>query len=128
MRYLKLEEVLILHAYQIEKFGGNPNIRDIKLLESAIQRPQTSLAGKDAYTSVYEKAAVLAIGVIQNHPFVDGNKRTGLHAMMVFFELNEVILKITNKKLVDLGVDIANKKISIKKLADLLRKTSQHHS
>lgn len=112
MRYLTIDEVLVLHAYQIDSFGGNPKVLDIRLLESALARPQTILSGKDMFPTIYDKAAVLATGIINNHPFVDGNKRTGLHAMLVFLELNETKILVSDADLVKLGEDIATKKLS----------------
>jgi death on curing protein len=124
MRWLTLGEVLVLHAYQIEKFGGNSSIRDIKLLESAVSRPSTSFSGKDLYETIYLKAATLAFGIIKNHPFVDGNKRTGIHAMIVFLELNKTKVKFTNSELVKLGKDIANNKMDVESVAEVLKKNS----
>src|SRR3989344_5060993 len=98
MIYLSLEEVLILHEYQIEKFGGAQGILDIRLLESAILRPQTTFGGKDLYDDLYLKSAVLALSIIKNHPFVEGNKRTGLHAALVFLELNGVSTNVDNEE------------------------------
>lgn len=124
IRYLSLEEVLILHSYQTEKFGGNPNILDAKLLESAIARPGTSLGGVDMFLTIFDKASVLAHGIIQNHPFVDGNKRTGIHAMLVFLEINGLKVKIDNKVLVKIALDIANNKVKIENTAKLLENYS----
>jgi death-on-curing protein len=127
MRYLTIEEVLVIHAYQIDKFGGNPKVLDIRLLESAISRPQTQLSDKEMYPTGYNKAAVLAVGIINNYPFVDGNKRTGLHAMLVFLELNGIKIGIDNKELVKLGIDIAIKDLKIKDVSKFLKdKSSQH--
>ena len=129
MRYLTIDEVLVLHAYQVDKFGGNPNVLDIKLLESALARPQTILSEKEMFPTVYDKAAVLAIGIIKNHPFVDGNKRTGIHALLVFLELNEVKVLLEDADLVKLAEGIATKKITVKKVAKFLKdNTSQHRS
>ncbi len=124
MRYLTLEEVLVLHAFQIDKFGGHSNIRDSKLLESALARPHTSLSGADMFSSVYDKAAVLASGIIQNHPFIDGNKRTGIHAMLVFLELNGIRVTLADMELVELGKNIALKALNIAEVAEFLRKNS----
>lgn len=123
MRYLTINELLVLHAYQIDNFGGNPTVLNIKLLESALARPQTILSGKDMFPTIYDKAAVLGTGIINNHPFVDGNKRTGLHAMLVFLKLNNVEISIDNKMLVKLGYDIAKKVYSTNELAKYLKKT-----
>jgi death on curing protein len=127
MRYLTIEEVLVLHAYQIDTFGGNSKILDIKLLESALSRPQTILSNKEMFPTLYDKAVVLVTGIINNHPFVDGNKRAGLHAMLVFLELNDTKILIDNKELVKLGNDIAKKVYSTKEVAKYLKEnTSQH--
>lgn len=121
MNYLSLEEILILHEYQIEKFGGASGIRDIKLLESAVLRPQTVFDGKELYKSVFQKAAVLAISIIRNHPFADGNKRTGMHAALTFLELNGYEPTFRNKELVKLGLDVANKKADVEPLSKVFR-------
>ena len=120
-RYLSLEEVLVLHSYQIEKFGGKQNILDAKLLESAIARPKTSLAGKDMFGTIFDKASILAHGIIQNHPFADGNKRTGMHAMLVFLKLNGITIDITNETLIKLAFDIANNEINPVETAKLIK-------
>lgn len=80
------------------------------------------------FPSIYDKASVLATRIINNHPFVDGNKRTGLHAMLVFFALNEIKILINNADLVKLGNNIAKKIVTTKDVSKLLEKnnTSQH--
>jgi death-on-curing protein len=126
MRYLTLEEVLVLHAYQINTFGGNSGIRDTMLLESAVARPQTSLSGKEMFPTVFHKAAVLASCIIQNHPFIDGNKRTGIHAMLVFLELNNARSVIDDGGLIKLGKGIATKLVNLDDVVKILKNTSQH--
>ncbi len=121
MKYLTIEEVLILHAYQIETFGGSSGIRDVRMLESAVLRPQATFDGKDLYTDVFEKAAALAFSLINNHTFIDGNKRTGLHAALIFLELNDVMPNFTNDSLVKLGLDIASNKIEERGTRELFR-------
>lgn len=122
MIYLSTEEVLLLHEYQIETFGGSHGILNPNLLESAVLRPQASFSGEEVYKSVFEKAAVLMIGLIKNHPFVDGNKRTGLHASLVFLKLNGVSLKAPNEKLVKIAVRIARGKLSVEAVAKELER------
>ena len=124
MRYLSIEEILVIHDYQIERFGGMEGIINLPLLESAINRPITNISGKDMYESVHEKAAVLAYAVIKNHPFVDGNKRTGLHSALTFLELNEYKVTISQKMLVKLGLDIGGKKADLKKITAVFKKYS----
>jgi death-on-curing protein len=88
MRFLTLIEVLELHRRIIEKSGGAFGIRDVGLLESAIAQPRMTFGGEDLYASLLEKAAALGFSIIMNHPFVDGNKRTGHAAMETFLVLN----------------------------------------
>ena len=77
-----INDILELHEKSIVDFGGSHGIRDIGLLESAIARPFQTFGGEDLYRTTFEKAAALAESVIINHPFVDGNKRTGMLAMV----------------------------------------------
>ena len=88
MRYLTLEHLFDLHRLVISKSGGARELRDINALESAIAQPQMTFEGVDLYPSLAAKAASLAHSLIQNHPFVDGNKRVGHAAMEVFLILN----------------------------------------
>lgn len=88
MRFLTLIEVLELHRRIIEKSGGAFGIRDVGLLESAIAQPRMTFGGEDLYPSLLEKAAALGFSIIMNHPFVDGNKRTGHAATETFLVLN----------------------------------------
>jgi death on curing protein len=88
MRFLTLIEVLELHRRVIGQSGGAFGIRDIGLLESAIAQPQMTFGGEDLYPNLLEKAAALGFSIIMNHPFVDGNKRTGHAATETFLVLN----------------------------------------
>jgi death on curing protein len=88
MRYLSLMEVLELHRQIIERSGGASDIRDLGLLKSAIAQPLMTFGGEDLYPPVIEKAVAIGFSIIMNHPFVDGNKRTGHAAMEVFLILN----------------------------------------
>lgn len=88
MRYLTLIEVLELHRRIIEQTGGGLGIRDIGLLESAITQPRMTFNGAELYPSLIEKAAAIGFSIIMNHPFIDGNKRTGHAAAETFLILN----------------------------------------
>lgn len=125
MNHITLEEILILHEYQIEKFGGKPGISDVRMLESAVLRPQTTFDGDDLYTNIYEKAAALVYSLIKNHPFIDGNKRTGLHAMLTFLELNNAKVGIDNETLTKLGSDIADNRIDEQGIVKIIERYSQ---
>src|SRR5690348_9649350 len=88
--YLTVVEVLSIHDDQIERYGGTPGIRDPGLLEAALFRPQTG-----HYTDLIEEAAALWESLAQNHPFLDGNKRTAFAVTYTFLALNGVGLTAT---------------------------------
>ncbi|NBD17105.1 MAG: type II toxin-antitoxin system death-on-curing family toxin [Cyanobacteria bacterium] len=88
IRYLTLIEVLELHRKILEQSGGTLGIRDMGLLESAIAQLRMTFGGEDLYPSLLEKSAALGFSIIMNHPFVDGNKRTGHAATETFLVLN----------------------------------------
>jgi death on curing protein len=85
---IQIDEVLALHEIMIERFGGSHGIRDQHLLESALSRPFQTFDGADLYPSIYEKAASLIESMLVNHPFVDGNKRTGYSLLRIFLGIN----------------------------------------
>ena len=88
MRYLTLRQVLLLHQRIVEQSGGSSGIRDKAALESALAQPKMTFEGKDLYPSLQEKAAALCYSLVNNHPFIDGNKRVGHAAMEVFLVMN----------------------------------------
>ena len=88
MRYLTLNEVLMLHGQVMAQSGGAVGVLNLAALESALAQPRLTFGGDDLYPTLVEKAAALGYSLIQNHPFVDGNKRTGHAAMEVFLVLN----------------------------------------
>jgi death-on-curing protein len=90
MRYLSLGEVVRLHQMVIEQSGGAAGIRDLGLLDSALAQPRATFEGRDLHGTILDKAAALCASLVQNHPFVDGNKRLGHAAMATFLVLNGV--------------------------------------
>jgi death on curing protein len=88
MRWLRLAEVLELHRRLIQQSGGMSCLRDLGLLEASLAQPRQSFAGVDLYPGLTAKAAALGFSLIQNHPFVDGNKRIGHAAMETTLVLN----------------------------------------
>ena len=88
MRYLNLGEILFLHEKIIETSGGSDGIRNMGGLESALALPRQSFGDIELYPSVVDKAGILCFSIIKNHPFIDGNKRTGHAAMETFLVLN----------------------------------------
>jgi death-on-curing protein len=88
MRYLDVEDVEIIHIEVIDRIGGSHGIRDQGALESAVAQPQMSFGGQELYPSVEEKAGALCFSLVMNHPFIDGNKRVGHGAMLLFLMFN----------------------------------------
>ncbi len=107
MKILSKQQVLKLHEMLIAQSGGSPEIRDERLLESALNAPFQSFGDTDLYPSLLEKAARLGYGLIKNHPFVDGNKRIGTHTMLVFLAINHAELAYTDEELISLILGIA---------------------
>ena len=105
MIWLTKEQVISLHTKLIEKTGGTDGIRDDGLLDA-----------NELYRSLCDKAARLAYGLTQNHPFVDGNKRIGAHALLVVLTLNGVIMRYNQQELVDLFLGIASGKVDFEEL------------
>ncbi len=108
MRTLSKKQVLALHSDLIREFGGTEGIRDEGLLESALAAPFQTFDGEPAYPSLKAKAARLGVGLVSNHPFVDGNKRTGAHVMLVFLALNGVELRYEQQELIDAFLSVAS--------------------
>ena len=107
MKKLTKEQILLLQQDLIEHTGSTAGLRDEGLLESALFTPFQSFDGNDMFPSLQQKAARLGFGLIQNHPFVDGNKRIGAHAMLVFLSLNGVELAYTQQELSGMILDVA---------------------
>jgi death on curing protein len=116
-----LEDILLLHKLSIDSFGGSHAIRDSGLLESAIARPFQSFDGQDLYPSVFEKAAALAESLIVNHPFVDGNKRTGTVAMIAFLQENNLQMTIDQEGLYNFIVSISTCEIKFEEIVQWLK-------
>ena len=107
MRYLTLNEVLDLFHHILEQSGGSAGIRDFGALESALAQPRMTFDEKELYPTVVDKAAVLGFSLINNHPFVDGNKRIGHAAMEVFLIRNGWVYILLNSRVNRMG-DFAN--------------------
>lgn len=107
MKCLSKKQILMLHTALIAEFGGLEGVRDEGLLESALASPFQTFGGEAVYPSLQAKAAQLGFGLICNHPFVDGNKRIGAHAMLVFLALNGIDLTYSQQELVDIVLSVA---------------------
>lgn len=107
LEFLSVEVVLALHQRQLDRFGGSPGIRDLALLESAVAQPQSSIGDAYLHQGLPEMAGAYLFHIVSNHPFIDGNKRTGLLAALVFLSLNGVELVDASPVLHDLTVGVA---------------------
>ena len=103
-----IKEVEQLHRILIDSFGGSHGIRDIAALESALSRPFQTFDGKELYASVLEKAASLIESILINHPFIDGNKRTGYTLLRLFLIQNEIDITASPDNKYEFVIDIAS--------------------
>jgi death-on-curing protein len=110
---LTVELVLELHRLSLEQFGGMEGIRDVGLLESAVNAPFSGIGDMDFYPDGIDKAAVLVRGLVQNHPFFDGNKRTGYFALRYFLETNGYTITATEDEKYDFVVAIASSQMGV---------------
>lgn len=120
---LTKEQILLLHSQLIEVTGGSEGIRDMGLLESALESPFQFYSGVELYPSVQAKVARLCYGLVKNHAMMDGNKRIGVHAMLVFLVVNGYEFKYAQKELSDLILDVAADK---RRYEDILRWLLEH--
>lgn len=126
--FLRLEDVLELHKELIDRYGGSHGVRDQGLLESAIQQPEASFGGAYLHTDLASMAAAYLFHLVENHPFVDGNKRIGFAACVTFLALNNLSLNISDDEDADgktiaekMVIDVTQKRITKDQLADLIR-------
>jgi death-on-curing protein len=118
MRYLTVEEVLEINA---EVMGGSHVLRERRLLESAVARPQASAFGADAYPDLVTKAAALLHSLVLNHPFIDGNKRTAVLATLVFLDLNGYVVRWDQREALDFMLRLAQHQIVLDDVIAFLR-------
>ena len=104
---LSKEKVLALHELLTEETGGDPNIRDLDLLDSALESAFQTFDGAELYPTKEEKGARIGYALISNHAFVDGNKRIGMLVMMTFLEVNGIHMDCTNEDVVHAGLSVA---------------------
>lgn len=123
MKKLTKEQIIMLHSELIRETGGVDGLRDEGLLDSALNAPFQGFGDTDIFPSLQQKGARLGYGLICNHAFVDGNKRIGAHAMLVFLSLNGIELEYTQQELTDIVFHIASGALQFE---DLLMWIIQH--
>ncbi len=119
--FLTLAEIIEIHKNQIEHYGGDPGIRDLALLQSALAQPEASFAGEWLHKDFFEMASAYAYHVCQNHSFIDGNKRAALASALVFLELNGISIKDPKGKLLNAMLKMAKGELNKPAFAEILR-------
>ena len=109
-----IEKVLLLHKLILESSGGASGVRDLNLLDSALESAFQTYRGRELFPTKEEKGARLCYGLITNHPFIDGNKRIGILVMLSFFAINGVKIVTTDEDLIKLGQSVADSKMKYK--------------
>lgn len=117
------EKVLLLHQLLIQETGGSPELRDVNLLDSALESVFQTFGGQELYPTKEEKGARLGFTLISNHAFVDGNKRIGMYVMLTFLEVNGIHLQYTDEEMVHVGLSVA---AGTMKYAELLAWVKEH--
>ena len=117
MKYFSVEEIDLIHLQIIDASGGLQGIRDIGRLESAVASQTQEVFGKELYPTTFQKAAALMKGIIADHAFVDGNKRTGVMLAIIFLERNGITTTIDDTSLEDFAVQVAVEHPSVEEIA-----------
>ena len=119
--FLELDEVLAIHSDQVHRYGGSAGIRDIGLLQSALAMPRASFDGQFLHGSIHEMAAAYLFHLVQNHPFVDGNKRIGLVAAIAFLGMNRLWLEAEEEELTEFVLQVARGELQKSDIAVFIR-------
>ena len=122
--YLTAEQVLFVHYRLLSETGGEHGLRDLGLLESAIARPQVTFEGYELYPDIFEKASALMESPINNHPFLDGNKRTGIACAVLFLKQNGISFSAKNAELEKFTLRVASSNVGRSEIAKWLKKHS----
>lgn len=126
--FLTTDEVLEIHDDQIRRYGGAVGIRDIGLLQSAVAVPSTGVGDQYLHRDLYEMAAAYLFHIVRNHPFVDGNKRTGAVAAMVFLALNDIRLEATEDEFEHIVREVARGRLDKAGVPEFIRGNSRRQS
>ena len=127
MKFLDLDDIEIIHMQIIDASGGSQGLRDRERLRSALASMQQVVFGEVLYPTIFDKAAALMRGVIADHPFIDGNKRTGVMAALIYLTLNGYNTSfMTDQELADFAVQVAVEHLSVSDIAAWLELHSKH--
>lgn len=119
--FFRISQIIKMHENQIRLFGGESGVRDRGLLESAAAMPMATFDGIFLHEDLYAMAAAYAYHIIQNHPFVDGNKRAGTVVAINFLKINGLKFSLDKQKLEDLMMNVAQGKVKKSQIAEFFR-------
>jgi death on curing protein len=125
--YLNTNQVITINTLQIKVYSPKEQVgvKEPALLDSAINRPQQTIFGKDAYPTIYEKAAALTESLAKNHPFHNANKRTALASLIIFLKLNHYEWTMNVYQEQDFIVDLVTNKITFEKIVAIIRENTE---
>ena len=118
---ITIDDIVLIHTQAIDMYGGLDGVRDYGAIYSVIDGIYQTFDGEELYPSVIDKASYLAYGLIKNHAFLDGNKRVGVAAMLVFLQMNGYNVEFTNEQLIDFGLDVAKSEFDQPKIANWIK-------
>lgn len=121
VQYLSEEEILLAHFKLIERYGGSHGVRDLERIKSVAQAPKQEVVGAEQYATLHEKAAVYVRNIIGDHPFNDGNKRTGITVAILFLERNGQKFRAQKGELEDFAVLVATEHLEVADIAKWLK-------
>lgn len=119
--FLGIDRVFRLHRSLIEGYGGIDGVRDVRLLQSAVSQPEATFGGDYLHAFPFEMAAAYLFHIVQNHPFLDGNKRTGAASAIVFLEMNDIEIDGDEKGVVDITIRTATGVVTKEDIAEFFR-------
>lgn len=118
VQFLNTEEVRLVHEDQIRRYGGGLGIRDEGLLDSAVAQPQASFGGQRLHPTLFDMAAAYLFHLVENHPFIDGNKRVGTAVAILFLKLNGFNIKVADDEMTNFVLDVAQGRINKPTIAE----------
>ena len=121
MIVLSAHKVMQLHRFLMQETGGLDGLRDEGLFDSAVQGPFATFGGQELYPSIEEKAAKLGVTLTKNHAFLDGNKRIGAYALLIFLDVNGVVMEYSDADLIALGLGMADGSLEYEGVLDWIQ-------
>lgn len=125
MRYLTVRQILLIHSLVIDETGGSHGVRDHNAILSLEASPRQSVFGKELYPTIFMKAAVYARGIIMNHPFLDGNKRTGMTTASVFIANNGYKIYAEEGEVEEFALCVVSEKLDLEEIAEWFKSHSK---